>query len=392
MAHIRRLLTPEQKQRQRAGDLPADEKPKGLWQATVRHPSGQRWSTSDPLKKVVTTWADDQEAAMRRGEFVDPNAGKMTLDDWWVKWSATRRIAKATEKKNDTMWRNHIKPAFGTWPLVAIQSWDVEKWVTDMEKRSVGATTVVVSLRLLSQSLRAAVKHKLIRVNTAADVTATQPAEHVDRYLTREEGDQLLAAFESDDRDFVEMLLNTGMRWQEAAGLKAIRVEMLRKRVKVQTVFDRWGNEKVPKGSSKGQRDIALTDSLLARLSRRITAPDESLVFTSPEGKRLRYDNWLRRVWYPALKRAKLADPQPTPHDCRHTYGTWLADSGMPVNQIAALMGISLKTAENYIHAAEARMDAAREALSERQQSGRVSDQRGTGEDTSGQIPGSESG
>ena len=78
----------------------------------------------------------------------------------------------------------------------------------------------------------------------------------------------------------------------------------------------------------------------------------------------MRYPNWLRRVWAPALKAAKLADPQPTPHDLRHTYGSWLADAGRPIHEIAALMGhASLQSVQRYVHASEARFEGAREAL-----------------------------
>ena len=194
MAEIKKLWTTEQKRRKKAGGLPAAEKPKGKWQATVRHASGKRWSHSDPLKIVVKQWADDQEAAMRRGEFIDPNAGKLTLDDWWEKWNKTRRVAIATMDKNVSWWRNHIRPKFGAYPLSSIQSWDVEEWVTDLSGR-VGAETVASSLRLLSQVLAAAGKHRLIATNPASLVTAPTPPKHVDRFLTRAEAERLLEQF-----------------------------------------------------------------------------------------------------------------------------------------------------------------------------------------------------
>jgi integrase len=107
-----------------------------------------------------------------------------------------------------------------------------------------------------------------------------------------------------------------------------------------------------------------LTDELVVKLSQLIPAPDQELVFASPEGSRLRYDNWLRRVWQPALRKANLADPQPTPHDLRHTFGSWLGEAGVPASQIAALMGHkSLRSVERYIHATEARFDQARNAI-----------------------------
>jgi integrase len=335
----------------------------GKWQATVRHPSGQRWSKSDPLKRVVQEWAANKEADIRRGEFVDPSAGKVTLAGWWEKWTSTRGVEIATSDKNLSWWRNHIEPAFGSWPLSSIQSWDVQEWVADMRARNVGATTVASSLRLLRQLLSQAVHHKLIGANPAALVTAPTPPPHVDRFLSRAEAARLLEQFTGADLVVVQVMLFCGLRFSEAAGLRAFRVDLLRKRLQVAKVQPRRGGEKDPK-TDAGTRLVPLTDDLTVSLSRLITAPDESLVFTSPEGGLLRYANWLRRTWQPALKRAKLPDPQPTPHDLRHTYGSWLGESGVPPAQIAALMGHSgLRSVERYIHATEARFDQARAAL-----------------------------
>ena len=353
MAHIRRLKS-------------------GKWQATVRHPSGQRWSKSDPLKRVVQQWASDKEADLRRGEFVDPTAGQITLAQWWERWSGVQVWATATRDKNGSWWRNHIQPKFGPWPLASIRSWDVEAWVKEMGDRGVGATTGASSLRLLGQVLTAAVNARppLLSHNPAMLVTATTPAKHVDRTLSRDEAQQLLEQFGGADRVFVETLLYCGLRFQEAAGLRRFRVDLLRKRLQVARVQPRKGGEKKPK-TDAGTRAVPLTAELTVQLSRLIPAPDDELVFASPQGQRLRYDNWLRRVWYPALGRAQLPDPQPTPHDLRHTYGSWLGEANVPQSQIAALMGHgSLRSAERYIHATEARFDQAREALSERQTSG----------------------
>jgi len=359
----------------------------GKWQATVRHPSGQRWSKSDPLKRVVKDWADETESKMRRGEFVDPAGGKMTLAAWRGKWLDTRRVEIATKDKTNGWWRNHIEPAFGTWPLASIQSWDVEAWVTDLAAREVGAETVRSALRLLRQILRDAVKHKLIAANPAEGVKAATPAPHIDRILTRDEATRLLDQFLGVDRVFVEVLLYCGLRFQEAAGLRRFRVDLLRKRIQIARVQPRKGGEKRPK-TDAGVRLVPLTDELVVQLSQLIPAPDQELVFTSPEGSRLRYDNWLRRVWHPALHGApavearpatrgrgatpavparpgaKLPDPQPTPHDLRHSYGSWLGEAGVPAGQIAALMGHkSLRSVERYIHATEARFDQARNAI-----------------------------
>ena len=73
------------------------------------------------------------------------------------------------------------------------------------------------------------------------------------------------------------------------------------------------------------------------------------LLFTSPEGDPLDYFNWRRRTWRPA---ARVLKPRPRFHDLRHTYGTRLADAGVPRHEIAELMGhADEKTTARYIHA-----------------------------------------
>lgn len=362
MAHVRKLKS-------------------GLWQATVRHPSGARFSKSDPLKKVVQTWAADEEAKIRRGEWVNPNAGKITLEDWREKWLKTRRVELATIERTDSQWRNHIAPHFATWPIGHINSWDVEAWVTDLEAAKVGLPTVKASLRLLGQILRAAQKHKLLGADPTAGVETTKPNAHVDRILTHDEADRLLEQFSEHDRLMVELILYCGLRTQEAIGLRRFRVDLLRKRISIVKVQPRRGAEKDPK-TPTGVRQVPLTDSLVVGLSKRIPEPNDELVFTSmpkrgtPGGKRIHYAHWYDGVWAPALERAKLADPQPTPHDLRHSYGSWLADRGVPPSDIASLMGHkSLRSVERYIHATEARFDRARAAL-ERQE---PTPQRGSG-------------
>lgn len=349
MAHVRKLTS-------------------GKWQATVRHPSGQRFSKTDPLKRVVQQWAADEEAAMRRGEWIDPHGGKITLADWREKWLKTRRVEVATTEKTNSWWRNHIEPRFGSWPLASVQPWDVEAWVTELEAEGVGAHTVNGSLQLMRQMLKAAVRHKLITTNPTNDVAATSPEPHIDRILTRNEADQLLDQFTGEDRLFVELVLYCGLRFQEAAGLRRFRVDLLRKRIQIAKVQPRKGLEKKPK-TDAGVRLVPLTDELVVQLSKLIPAPDDGLVFTTPQkgkrgGTRIRYEHWRSRVWVPALERAKLPDPQPTPHDLRHTFGSWLADDNVPPHEIAALMGHgSLRSVERYIHASEVRFERARAAL-----------------------------
>jgi site-specific recombinase XerD len=66
----------------------------------------------------------------------------------------------------------------------------------------------------------------------------------------------------------------------------------------------------------------------------------------------------------PAIAGLGLADPQPTPHDVRHTYGTRLADAGLEQHDRMALMGHrDVRSAQRYVHSGDTRFDRARAAL-----------------------------
>lgn len=365
--------------------------PSGKWQAVVKHPSGKRYTRSDPLKRVVVEWATDLETQIRRGDFVDPNAGKITLGGWWVKWSQLQQVEATTASKRETLWRLYVEPAFGSWPLATVQSWDVETWVARMVKAGVKPHSAAESVRLLKHMLADAVRHRVIRTNQAELVKTPATAKHDDRILDDGEIDRLLEAItkpgdrsgvrrgearprvpDEEHRLFVELMLFAGLRWEEAAGLHGFRVDLMRRKLRIREVIVRGRKVKGTPKSEAGERDVPIGDDLVADLSRLMAdRPRDQLVFVEADGRPLDYSNWLKRVWNRAVADAGLAEPLPTPHDCRHTYGTMLAEEGVPPHEIMALMGhSSLRAVERYIHARAARLDRAREALGARRAHG----------------------
>ncbi|MCZ9347264.1 tyrosine-type recombinase/integrase, partial [Streptomyces sp. TRM76130] len=74
-------------------------------------------------------------------------------------------------------------------------------------------------------------------------------------------------------------------------------------------------------------RLLRVGPSLAKRLGRHLeTLPggDDALLFTTPGGKPLRYNQWRKAYFDPAVTAAGLTDV--TPHDLRASHGTWVAD------------------------------------------------------------------
>lgn len=367
--------------------------PSGKWRAQVLHPSGRKINIpADRLKSVVRQRAMEVETAIRRGDFVDPRAGRITVSEWYVKWRAAHTVEVATGKRTQSVWHVHVEPKWGSWPLSAITYMECKTWIADLgrtprqrqpagakEPVMLGPATIGDAGQILSQLLDEAVREQLIAANPMRLVKLPGRGKHEDRVIEPGEEERLYSACDAlfietghevwpEFRTFLQVLFGTGMRFQEAAGLQRSDCAIFRKRVTVGQVLPRDTRE--PRRDAKTEagtgRPIPITDDLAATLAVHLGRHDEDLVFVSADARQpLHYNNVRRRHWVKALERANLSGLQPTMHDIRHTYGTRLAEAGVPPHEIGALMGHArLASTERYLHAGEARMDRAREALS----------------------------
>jgi integrase len=367
--------------------------PSGLWRATVYTPTGRRTQTHE-LAGWVEAWAADLEAEIRRGEFIDPRKAKATVGYVWRELSSARRLEKASWSRDRSMWKNWVEPRWGRVPVGSILNPDVQSWVNELEKGGVGGWTIIASVNLLRALLKLAVKAGMIRANPAREIEKPVPPKHVDRVLTADEETLILDRLDElfpqrrDARLFVEGLLETGTRWEELAAVRREAVDLRAGLVHIGPVRERDGTTReYPKGArsrdSAGFRPVPVGDAYLAKLRTAVMlTPAGEDLFPAPMGGPLLYTTWRRRVWAPALRvpvegsrgdwTALVADPQPTPHDCRHTYGTRLADANLPQHERMALMGhADERSARRYAHAGDSRFDAARQALAQaRLQSG----------------------
>jgi integrase len=370
--------------------------PSGLWAATVRLPTGKRVTQSHALKSVIGRWAAELEQQVAIADWIDPRAGKITVGQWWERAQGARRLEKASAKRDESQWRNHVAPYWRDVPIGSILKPDVTRWVNHMEARRVGAATIHGAVGVLRGLLELAVDARLIRSNPARGVAQPAVPAHLDRVLGAGEDDLLLESLDRqfpgrpDARLFVEVLLYCGLRWEEAAAVDRTRVDMRRQLIHVGPVVERDGTIRPYPKSPAGERPVPVPLHLWSQLrDHALTVEPGGLLFTAPGGGGaakvsrgtptvLRYSNWHRRVWQPGLREVLergprgqilhqhwvLDDPQPTPHDLRHTYGTRLGEQGVPQHEIMALMGHeSMAASGRYLHARDGRFDRARAAV-----------------------------
>lgn len=354
--------------------------PSGKWQAKYRDGRNRERSAGTfDHKKRAEAEADKAERQARGTYWRDVDAGRKPWGEWADKgWLPSRIVASSTAKADSYRLEHHLRPRWESVPVASITRTDVKLWAAELRDQGLGPETVKRCVHLLSSSLVAAVDAEIIDSNPAARLKLPGGAKDQERYLTRGEFEVLRSHMLTErDRLVVDLLVNTGLRWGELAGLHRARVDTRRQMVRVVETFDETAGEikAYPKG--KKSRDVPLTADLAERIEAltyeggncgikhatgRCVGP---LLVTAAEGGPLRNSNWTPRAWAPALRHADLG--QVRIHDLRHTYASWLLQAGVPLAEVGRLLGhVSPVTTQRYAHLAETPSVAILEALAGR--------------------------
>ena len=188
-------------------------------------------------------------------------------------------------------------------------------------------------------------------------VTLPPKPDHKDRWLTRKEAAALLRASCHDPRCrlylplFILIGLYTGSRKGAILSLRWPQVDLERGRID----FNPPGKRR----TNKSRPIIPIPRGLHWFLRKARSRSTELGYVINKDGQPV--DN-IKRAFGTACKRAGLSDV--TPHTLRHTAGTWMAQWGTPLWEVAGYLGHSHeRTTELYSHHHPDFLSKAREAL-----------------------------
>jgi integrase len=288
--------------------------------------SGRRHTENDDSPTEADRARQEHPRERRRGGFVDPTGGRVTLAAWHEHWAAARLVAINTKARGELIWRSQVEPAFGGAQLADLRRSAVAAWAVELAQKLAPAT-VVCSLALLPKMLNDAVLEGLISTNPAALVALVKPERIERRFLSLDEIQRVQAAVEPWWSFVVPFAVTTGLRIGELAALMVGDLVLASRELHVRAtavgVTRRFSGAEHrrqlqrPK-TAAGERVVpTITDDLADRLAAHIDERGLSLddwLFAGPHGGPMSPDNWRARVWRPAVERAGLADYTPTPH------------------------------------------------------------------------------
>ena len=171
-----------------------------------------------------------------------------------------------------------------------------------------------------------------------------------------------------------DVALSEGLRLGELRALRWRDRDKERSLLRVEQAYSR-NHLKRPK-SDAGERSVPLfptaaraLDLLAARAVVRGTYAPEELIFQTAKGTPLHPENFRNRVWYPALKLARLGDldhdgkwsPRYRFQDLRHTCASRLVAARADVKLVQAAVGHSSAkvTLDRYSHLSDERVTEA---------------------------------
>jgi len=319
--------------------------PAGRHRACWRDPAGKQRSKTFRTKREASAFLAEVESALNRGNYISPDAGRIRFGDYATRWIAARNSEKTTAARDDSVMRNHVLPKWGALPVANIEHSAVQAWVTELRSR-LSPASIAECYRLTSGVLQSAVRDRIIGFNPCEGVRLPprRRTDTDDLVLDRRHLGQLLAATPSRYRALIALAAGTGLRWGECAGLHWDAVDLSLRTVRVIRVAEEVAGhirfKPYPK-SKAGRRSVPLPDFVVQQLdehAQNYGHQDQALIFTTSTGEPIRRGTFRSRVWKPSLQRAGL----PTAlrfHDLRHSYATWLVSDGVPVNDVAKVMG-----------------------------------------------------
>ncbi|MEV0688753.1 tyrosine-type recombinase/integrase [Streptomyces sp. NPDC050388] len=346
--------------------------PSGRYQARYVGPDGQLRPAPETFrtKKDADAWLADKQTEMRRGDWHDPDAGKVPFGPYATSWIKERELTTTTRQLYGSLLRHHLEPTFGAVNITDISPPIVRRWRADKLASGTGPTTVAKAYALLRAILGTAVADQMIRRNPCTIKGASVVHTPERPTATVQEIYDLADVIQPRYRALVLMAGFLGLRWGELVGLHRRDVDLdhgaVRVRRAVAELFNGQREIKAPK-SAAGKRTVSIPAAIIPDIRDHLEQYAEhgadGRVFVGAKGATPRR-NHFNRLWRKACSDAGIKGLHF--HDLRHTGNTLAASTGASTRELMARMGHSTaRAALIYQHASAERDRLIADALSD---------------------------
>ncbi|SET63063.1 tyrosine-type recombinase/integrase [Nonomuraea wenchangensis] len=382
------------------------------------------------------------EAQIIKGEWNDPERGKIKLRDYAETWIAQRPgLRPRTVDLYRWLLKKHITPYLGNVQIAKISTTTVRQWRADLLGNGVSVSMAAKAYRLLRAVLMTAaddrvIPHNPCRIRGAGDehaqerpvLTVPQVFEladrvglrpignvrkikdgayrlrfqrygamraHTETFHTRAAAERALwrmamegKADSTQDRRFRAMVLLAtfaSLRWVEVSALRRMDVDLKARTVRVRVAFverSTGGLVLGPPKSKAGRRTVGIPQSIVPVLQEHINTyvqdDPAALMFPGAKGGPIRRSGFNTRTRWVDVV-TEMGLPGLHFHDLRHTGNMLAAESGAGLKDLMARMGHdNVRAAMIYQHAVRGADEAITNAIDRQLEARDDDDDEGT--------------
>jgi len=334
-----------------------NEGPRGVrYKVVFGDSEGQQRTKNFRSLRQAQAFQGDIRLKKSKSVRIDPAPGRVSVREFWGHFMKTSALRPSTRALYETHGRLYILPPLGKRQLQSVTMADIK--VTLAEIRAAGKSTATLNAvrRLLHRLFAVAVEEDRIPRNPVSRVAIEKARPREPRFLTQDEVKRIAGQVPDRYRALVFFLAWTGLRIGEASALRVKNLDLAAHSVRVMENSPEVSGRKYigPTKTTKARTvrfGAGLAGILKAHLAAFGTPLDpDSFAFTSSEGEQVRQNNFRKRIFQPAAKRAGIV-PVPTVHDLRHTAASLMARAGFSLRDAQEQLGHSHATmTDRYTH------------------------------------------
>lgn len=238
---------------------------------------------------------------------------------------SARNKAPLTHLRDKSL-SSHLLQSFGGLTLAEIRPHLISEYKGKRTAEGAAPKTINNELILMSHLFNLAMKEwEWVRENPVSKTSKERVNNLIERWLTSEEEEKLLAGSPKWLQEIILFAVNTGFRQGEILNLQWPLVDIFRKTV---TILEQ---------KNKSKDTLPLNQKALDVLKARIKARQpgkNDYVFFNRNGNRMDARN-LQRAFHSAVEKAEI--PKLRFHDLRHTFATRLVQAGVDLYTVQKL-------------------------------------------------------
>lgn len=327
----------------------------GHWYLDFYLPSGERQRGTTKLKataenlKVIKRQVipDIYEGLGKEPIGIEDEAITWTLQDFAEEFFELQKtqIRPHTLEQNIMHYNNHIAPYFGKRELGNITPLEIERWQNQLLQKY-KHLTVQKFRSILFSIYDKALKNDIILKNPLEKVTAPKVQNNIKieeiNPFTEKELNQIIEHANGYMKNFIKLMVGTGLRPGEIISLKSIDIDFKKRTIKVErTRLRSKKNNEIVDGLTKTMASNRLVDmlnvthdALIAQLE---LTRDSEYIFLNKSGMPF-YNHDIISVNFKKILKQSGVKVRPL-YNLRHTFASQMISKGADITWVSKMLG-----------------------------------------------------